>query len=42
MTKICPNCKNKNLDFAGFCHNCGEKLEKKVNIPGKNKNINGG
>jgi hypothetical protein len=42
MTKICPNCKNKNLDSSGFCQNCGEKLEKKVNIPEKNKNINGG
>jgi hypothetical protein len=26
MTKICPNCKTENLDNAGFCQNCGNKL----------------
>ncbi len=35
MTKICPKCKTKNMDDAGFCQNCGEELDEAVKVPVK-------
>ena len=37
ITKVCPNCEKENLDEAGFCQNCGEKLIESDNVPQKNK-----
>lgn len=28
MRKICPDCKTENLDYAVYCQNCGNKLNK--------------
>ena len=31
MSKICPDCKTENTDNAGFCQNCGKKLNEITN-----------
>lgn len=42
MTKICPNCKTENSDIAGFCQNCGNKLQDPVKAQKVKKTTNNG
>ena len=37
MTKICPNCEEKNRDSAKFCEQCGNILNGEKTIKNKSK-----